>query len=108
MSEHVFSKFSSLKCMICEASALSLLVNIVYMCMFVCVQSICLALQRQQTENNTLLKEGRELRAAADRVQVRSFTEIFISSAGFLSHETILLWIYCMFHSNQTKPGEVD
>ncbi|TKS81446.1 Coiled-coil domain-containing protein 150 [Collichthys lucidus] len=34
-----------------------------------CVQSVCPALQKQQTENIKLLREGRELRAAADRVQ---------------------------------------
>lgn len=39
-----------------------------------CVQSVCPALQKQQTENIKLLRESRELRAAADRVQVRSLT----------------------------------
>ncbi|XP_074496333.1 coiled-coil domain-containing protein 150-like isoform X2 [Sebastes fasciatus] len=33
------------------------------------LKSVCLALQRQQTENSKLLMEGRELRSAADRVQ---------------------------------------
>ncbi|XP_035536641.1 coiled-coil domain-containing protein 150 isoform X2 [Morone saxatilis] len=33
------------------------------------LKSVCQALQRQQTENSKLLKEGTELRAAADRVQ---------------------------------------
>lgn len=43
-----------------------------------CVFCVGLVLQRQQTENNKLQKEGREMRAATDILQVRGLKGIFL------------------------------